>query len=443
MNQWLLEGVRTRCLRRVAAGILVVAVATGVVVYQRRYVQNFFGGPYPLDVAELNAIDDASTTPRYFATVKGGEAIDTGIRAVTIRTRGGVETSRSTSGTYYLLPVGNHFLLCKSNAGVQAGYQGELAPIPPKVAEAVFSTPEAEALRDRVFPYYLNDVSFREPGAMEMVVLVIVIFLLARHGLPAWRYLHNPSSHPLVRRVRSWPDPIGTMAAAQKEAGSFHYRGGAGWLVTDRFLVQSSFFSFDVFRIADLLWAYKKVTQHSVNFVPTRKTYETILVCYGGAAVIPAPPEGAQAILAFVAARAPWARFGYTDDLAADFKRDANAFAAAVEMRRHSVRRGSGAERAPNAAAGRRVRGKDVEETIELMMDEARAGTRRRVQAGDGSILEVKVPAGVEFGTVLRLVGKGLPAPAGGGTAGHLYLYVILEVRRDSRSTDRGSVDRN
>ena len=116
MSEWLLEGVRTRCLRRVGVGIIVVAVAAGIVVQQRRYFRNFFGGPYRFEVAELNAIDDASTTPRYFARVTGAEALDTGVRAFSVRQRGGDETSRTTTGSYYLLPVEDHFLLCKSSA---------------------------------------------------------------------------------------------------------------------------------------------------------------------------------------------------------------------------------------------------------------------------------------------------------------------------------------
>ena len=130
MSEWLLEGVRTRCLRRVGVGIIVVAVAAGIVVQQRRYFRNFFGGPYRFEVAELNAIDDASTTPRYFARVTGAEALDTGVRAFSVRQRGGDETSRTTTGSYYLLPVEDHFLLCKSSAGIRDSYEGELAPIP-------------------------------------------------------------------------------------------------------------------------------------------------------------------------------------------------------------------------------------------------------------------------------------------------------------------------
>ena len=158
-------------------------------------------------------------------------------------------------------------------------------------------------------------------------------------------------------------------------------------------------------------------------------------MCYGGTAVIPAPAAEAQLILAFAAERVPWARFGYSDDLAADFKRDPSAFAAGVERRRRTSARAAVGPRAPPVEAGaRRIRGQDVEETVELTFAEAAAGTSRSVRAGDGAILEVKIPAGVEFGGVLRIRGKGVPAPASGGTAGNLYLHIILRTGRSARN---------
>lgn len=334
MDNWILKMVRARCLRRVAAWALVLAAVALFVLGQLRYIQNFVMGPYDLGTAELDAIRDVSQAPRYFVRVIGSEAIDTGIQQITIRKRGGVETSRSVSGGYYALAVGDKFLVCKSGSGSRTTFEGELAPLPADLAGRLFNTPDMQAVRDRFYPYYLNDESFRLPGYIAIAGFLVLAFFLVKSALPAWKHLQDPASHPVIKRVQGWGDPVGLAVAAQREAGTPRYKGGSGWSLTDQFLVQSTFFRFDVLRLSDLLWAYKKVTKHSVNFIPTGKTYDAVLICYGGAATVKSKEATTDEILGFAAQRAPWAIFGFSKELETHFNKNTSAFCTAVEQRR-------------------------------------------------------------------------------------------------------------
>jgi len=75
------------------------------------------------------------------------------------------------------------------------------------------------------------------------------------------------------------------------------------------------------------------------------------------------------------------------------------------------------------------ARGQDAHTPVSLTLEEAYAGTTRRVTVGDpvgGShTVEVRIPAGVESGAKIRAAGQGGQAPAG-GTAGDLYLIVSI-----------------
>jgi len=72
----------------------------------------------------------------------------------------------------------------------------------------------------------------------------------------------------------------------------------------------------------------------------------------------------------------------------------------------------------------RRARGQDVEAAVEVSLEEAFRGSARTVDV-DGRRLEVKIPAGVDTGSRVRVAGGGVPSGAGGGR-GDLYLTVTV-----------------
>jgi curved DNA-binding protein len=77
-------------------------------------------------------------------------------------------------------------------------------------------------------------------------------------------------------------------------------------------------------------------------------------------------------------------------------------------------------------------RGEDVEVEVDVSLEEAFAGSARLIQVGDRR-LEVKVPAGVETGSKIRLSGKA----GNGADAGDLYL--IIKVRPNSTFSRTGA----
>ncbi len=334
MDSWILKMVRARSVRRVAAWAAALASVALFGIAQLRYIQNFLLGPFDLGPTDLAAIRDVSEFPRYFARVTGSKAIDTGIQQIEIHKRGGVETSRSVSAAYYALVVGDRLLVCKSGTGSRTSFEGELAPISADLAGRLFDTPDMLAIRGRFYPFYLSDESFRLPGYIAIAGLLVFAFLLAKQALPAWRHLQDPMSHSVMKRVDSWGDPIGVAVAAERESLAPRYKGGNGWTITDEFLIQSTFFTFELLRLSDLLWGYKRVTKHSVNFIPTGKTYDAVLVCYGGAATVQGSDKVCDEILRFAAQRTPWAIFGFSKEVDEYFNKNTRAFCGAVEQRK-------------------------------------------------------------------------------------------------------------
>jgi curved DNA-binding protein len=87
--------------------------------------------------------------------------------------------------------------------------------------------------------------------------------------------------------------------------------------------------------------------------------------------------------------------------------------------------RGSGRAGGVEGFEGFSGRGSDAEAELELSLEEAARGGRRRLSLEDGRDFEVDIPPGVTDGQRIRLAGEGRRGP-GGGPPGDLFLRVRL-----------------
>jgi curved DNA-binding protein len=95
--------------------------------------------------------------------------------------------------------------------------------------------------------------------------------------------------------------------------------------------------------------------------------------------------------------------------------------------------------RTTEARTARPRAGYDLEQPVDISLDEAYTGTQRMIaiqQPERGTKrLEVKIPAGVESGSRVRVAGQGMPGQAGGRNGD---LYLVIGVRDDPRFERRG-----
>ena len=332
-DTWLEGLVRARALRRLVTCAVVVVLTLLVGVANARYFRNFVGGPYSLSKAELDAISDVTAAPCYFARVVGRETFDTGVASYEVETSHGREVRRTLKANYFALDTGGRLLVVKAAGPPTTTVEGALVPIPPGLEQHLFSDSEMRALRAHFYPYHMDTGSFRSDGYWGLGIGAIVLAIAGFTAARARAQLRDPAAHPAVARAASWGEP-GAVSAAVRGEYERPWRSSGPVVLTENYAVTSSFYSFDVVRVEDLLWAYKRVTKKSVNLIPVGKDFHAILVCVGGTVELKGNETEVDETLRWAAGRVPWAVFGHSKEVEELMRKDPAGFAAGVAERR-------------------------------------------------------------------------------------------------------------
>ena len=170
----------------------------------------------------------------------------------------------------------------KSASKAPERVDGELIRLPSDVSSQLFSGVEGRELQNKCYPFYLESEGFRYPGYWAIGIAWVFFGLFWKFARPARERLQDINKHPVLKRVKCWGNPVGVSLNVQREiSNSVLYKSG-DILITNNYVVRTGFFTFNILRFHDLLWAYKKVTKRSVNFVPTGKDFAVIMYFYGG-----------------------------------------------------------------------------------------------------------------------------------------------------------------
>jgi Family of unknown function (DUF6709) len=315
----------------------VALLLIGFAAFNVRYLYNFFAGPVTIDRQTLLATDDPATLQRYWVTVSGDEAIDTGFQRVRRNTDTGDER---VTAAYMALLIDKHVLLVRAQDDAQVTeFTGSLEPLPDDVRTRIIADAESEspALRGAFLPYMLNTDGFRGYGygwlAIGVPLFGLCLFGLAR----AIGRSNDLSKHPIMRALGRFGPPAEVAGQLDAELLAEHRQVGQLHL-TPNWLVQASKSTLAATRIEDVVWAYKKVIQRRVNGVPAGKSYVAeIWDRHGVSVTIGGSETVVNQVLEVTCQRAPWLLAGFSPDLEKAWKSNRAAMIAAVDQRRQQV----------------------------------------------------------------------------------------------------------
>jgi hypothetical protein len=338
METWIFKICKQSAQRQLTTWLLVLAASLALGAYFRHYLADFARGPFNTSAAELRAIRDPDLAPHSFVRVTGELVKDTGVQEETVESENGVETKRYVSASYFALLIDHRFLIVKSPSSPPLTVAGALAPIAPDTASHLFKGLTPQQIEERAYPFELDTQGFRTPGYWALGGAAFFLLLLVRFARPALARFQDPEKHPVMKRIAKWGDRISISSELEREAENPAAQKYGGCILGEKYLIHRSYYTIDVARFEDLLWAYKKILKKRHTFIPVGTDYHAVMIFYGVSKEIQAKEKQVEEMLQFASQRAPWAVIGYNDQIATYYKKQQAAFCAAVEQRRRELK---------------------------------------------------------------------------------------------------------
>jgi len=168
-----------------------------------------------------------------------------------------------------------------------------------------------------------------------LIVAGIFLVISIYQFILIFRRNENTYHHPDMNHFLQWGEEYGNYVIAMDEELKQNKKiEFSHAFFTDSFVFVPTFYRFEWFHFSEVCWAFNHVTEHSVNFIPTGKTYEVHTYMDNGSLVkIESKKKESEEILNHLLTTSPFAYFGYTDELKEAWTKDTVNFINSVKYR--------------------------------------------------------------------------------------------------------------
>ena len=162
-------------------------------------------------------------------------------------------------------------------------------------------------------------------------LLLLAVWNLSKWKKRAWDY----TCHPIYKRLALFGSVQDVVQQIETAILANPVNKIAGVKFFGPWLFKKSAFGLTCFHVPDIVWLYQKVTRHSVNFIPTGKSFAALLYDrYGYSTEIQASKVKVDSLMTHISQQCPWIVAGFSKELEKLWKSQRGGFIAAVDERR-------------------------------------------------------------------------------------------------------------
>jgi hypothetical protein len=322
--------------------VLVVILVAAVVLMSgglRKYLGSLLQGARPANNAVLTKITSADDLEGDYFTVQGDKNFDTGYEAYT--QKDGSSTKNYTA-EFRLLRMNDHYLIVKTptRSDKRLKFTGLLESPAGEVFDGVSEDLKKADPNAKLYPFILH--AGNSPSIWLALIFGALVLIMLWYVSQWARRTMSVQNHPLVARLKPYGDFAAVEASVNQDLATKDAVRSGNTRIMDNWLLRTNRFSLNLIPLSDIAWAYSKVTQHRTNGIPTGKTFSAVINSQNQPELeIVLKKKQAEPFLEALHERAPWAVYGFTEDLKASWQKDRNGFLGHVEGRKAQIMGGS------------------------------------------------------------------------------------------------------
>lgn len=155
-----------------------------------------------------------------------------------------------------------------------------------------------------------------------------------------WKRKTKPLRHPInvaLAKVGP-PEKIADLINEEVKASRLNIKP---IIMTESWLLKPSTYGLETILLGELAWVHLKVTQKSVNFIPTGKDYSVVIFKRDGTTLeVSCSKQNSDFLLEGIMKSAPWVVGGFNDELQKLWDSDRGGFIAYVDQRKRETKTG-------------------------------------------------------------------------------------------------------